>query len=650
MKRQCTSLALGVIVSCLSCLRLSTMAPASGPASSPAALSLDAVLQQEADGQLVDRRQLLLESEAPTSEAIGWHTGHVNLADSWCRAEDLHDRGTENSYLAMRRELEADPQKHFKLARWCTRHDFPVQARAHYYAALADSPNLAEARRALGHVQLGDQWIDQTDLKAAQQSARLMLQQLDEWVPKLNVIARTLQMGSASKKADALEELDKLDAVTALPALELFAVNLDDDIAMPLIRKIAGIRSREACRALVNIALAQPSSEARRKAADKIRNYPEHFYVPELLNMLSKEITVENRIVMQPDGHISLTTLVSNELQNRKQQQRFEKHVQVISALSINHRASHQETTSADVTIWSVVLNIPKSNPLHVGRRTVMEFNSAGSASLATVYVPPDVATSAAQNLRQQGKRQEQHANQQNRLANEKMNPVFRLLRETTRESIGNEPESWWTWWSERSERYQMTKPTSYAYNQQREQIAITTQSYTSSSTRSYKDIGKVFTQQSCLVPGTLVQTQNGLVPIEKIQIGDLVLSQNPETAELALKPVVLTTLRPPKTTLKIMTDDHTIEATGGHSWWVSGRGWTKSRELQPGMLLHTAAGNVEVREVEESLDMQPTHNLVVDQFHTYFVGPGRVLSYDNSPVKPCLHSVPGFGLLATNN
>ena len=43
----------------------------------------------------------------------------------------------------------------------------------------------------------------------------------------------------------------------------------------------------------------------------------------------------------------------------------------------------------------------------------------------------------------------------------------------------------------------------------------------------------------SCFVAGTLVMTATGLLAIEKIKVGDLVLSADPETIEVQNKPVV---------------------------------------------------------------------------------------------------------------
>lgn len=44
-----------------------------------------------------------------------------------------------------------------------------------------------------------------------------------------------------------------------------------------------------------------------------------------------------------------------------------------------------------------------------------------------------------------------------------------------------------------------------------------------------------------CFAAGTLVHTSNGLVPIEQIKVGDLVLSQPEDGGELSYKPVTRT-------------------------------------------------------------------------------------------------------------
>ena len=101
-------------------------------------------------------------------------------------------------------------------------------------------------------------------------------------------------------------------------------------------------------------------------------------------------------------------------------------------------------------------------------------------------------------------------------------------------------------------------------------------------------------------VAGTLVHTKNGLVPIEQIRVGDLVLSQPESKGELAYKRVVNTFVHDDKeiylveycvtnTPFNSHEGFHYEEfwreeeklprgylvATGNHPFWVKGVGWT---------------------------------------------------------------------------
>jgi hypothetical protein len=145
-----------------------------------------------------------------------------------------------------------------------------------------------------------------------------------------------------------------------------------------------------------------------------------------------------------------------------------------------------------------------------------------------------------------------------------------------------------------------------------------------------------------CLAAGTLVWTARGPFEIERIQVGDLVLSQHTETGELAYKPVLRTTVRPKSQLIKIEAGGESYETSGGHLFWVSGQGWVKSRELQSGQILHSAAGPVHVSSAEPTTAAE-TYNLVVADFSTYFVGYRKVLSHDNTVRAPTRALVPGL-------
>jgi hypothetical protein len=146
----------------------------------------------------------------------------------------------------------------------------------------------------------------------------------------------------------------------------------------------------------------------------------------------------------------------------------------------------------------------------------------------------------------------------------------------------------------------------------------------------------------SCLVAGTPVWTDRGPLAIETVQIGDRVLSQNVETGELAYKPVLRTTVRPQRPLLALEIGPRTVRMTEGHLFWISGRGWTKARDIKAGMLIHDVTGTTVVRPAG-STKAEPTYNLVVADFHTYFVGETKVLSHDITPAESTDVLVPGL-------
>ena len=604
-------------------------------------LDLETLLKSESAGESVNRR--VLNTMAPADPFSAWQAGMVKQSDQWKFYDQLATGKKESEYLAKREELKGSPQKHRILAKWCVLHDLPGRARAHFYGVLSSASNNLEAREYLGHLYVGDSWVDRSDLEVAQHGMRKTLESFDDWVPKIKSIVIDLHSGRSKVMTKAFEALDRIDSEAALPSLEVFASNVDDDLAKPLIRKIASVRSRDSCLALVRIALAHPSASIRSITAEAIRKYPQSHYVPELLSMLAGETQVDNRLVMQPNGTVGLETLLHNELQDKKQVQRAQKLVNVVSVFSSSHSSRIYNTAHSDILMWSKRMNIPKNAPVSLGSKSDRSTEIVQS-SFQSTYVPTVVFQNVSDNLNEGAKQQQRAVTKSNRDLKENTNRICTLLRATTKEEIEDSPTLWWSWWNEYNERYQSEKPTAYGYSSQQERIVVASRTLRGEIVSTERDLGPKLVQYSCLVPGTPVHTSSGLVPIEKIQIGDLVLSQDIETAELTLKPVILTTIRPPKSTIKIGTSTGTMEATGGHLWWASGQGWVKTRDLKPGMTLRTVTGTSTIVSLEFNPILQQTHNLVVDGFHTYFVGEERVLSYDNSLAKPTLRQLPGYG------
>ena len=152
----------------------------------------------------------------------------------------------------------------------------------------------------------------------------------------------------------------------------------------------------------------------------------------------------------------------------------------------------------------------------------------------------------------------------------------------------------------------------------------------------------------SCFAPGTKVWTLTGRQPIEKIKVGDRVLAQDVESGELAYKPVLAVTLRPPGPRMKIGLYKESITTTPSHPFWVSGQGWRMTKQLAAGNRLHALSGGVPVESVEK-LETDPSYagmayNLIVGDFNTYFVGEQGILVHDNTPRMPTAAILPRAG------
>ena len=148
-------------------------------------------------------------------------------------------------------------------------------------------------------------------------------------------------------------------------------------------------------------------------------------------------------------------------------------------------------------------------------------------------------------------------------------------------------------------------------------------------------------TYGSCFVAGTKINTLRGLQPIEKVKPGDLVLSRSVKTGELCFKPVVAATSRAPAKTVILEVNNEEMHATTSHLLWVCGKGWTKCGEISQGDLLHSANVPAVVMSKRSSAVL-PTHNIVVADNHTYFVGDSLVLSHDVVPRGSAHELVPG--------
>jgi hypothetical protein len=581
------------------------------------------VLQAEADGKLSDRKTVLNAKVQTLDHNAKWHAGQIRISDRWTEVTDIDESSVTESikrYLAERGDEPLDLDGHRRMANWCAKNKLEVQASAHWQSVLRIDPNDAASRKALNYRLIDGEWRTDAEWLAASEQAKARMKELKKWMPQMKQWAEAMANPKNKTKLKALKELESLDDASAVLALELTAMQLVDDNAIPFIQAIRKFKTPEACESLVRIAMIDPSAKFGGVAMEGIKQYPLEFYVPNLLGKLS-DSDVEHQLFTRPNGETVLRQI------RREHFGDFENVSVLDNVLLRNHQVAIDTKAR---TVTSRALQRTLSSSLHVKSRP------ASSRDVLTKAGTP-LDHSNKQYLNDELARVRQKTKDSQEVIQSEVNHALFLLRNCTEQSNLSSIDEWRGWWNHYNERVRIGNayPVQYSYSENRD-YARETVSYIPGRT----SISVQFV--SCLVASTPIQTDRGLRPIETIRQGDLILSQDIQTGELAMKPVIATTLRPPAKTKLIVTEENSVRATMGHYWWIAGRGWVRTKELEPGMRIHHVTGTTTIERLEDATD-EPTYNLVVADNHSYFVGPERLLSYDATDLTPTLQLVPGL-------
>jgi RHS repeat-associated protein len=156
-----------------------------------------------------------------------------------------------------------------------------------------------------------------------------------------------------------------------------------------------------------------------------------------------------------------------------------------------------------------------------------------------------------------------------------------------------------------------------------------------------------------CFVAGTLVDTEDGLRPIETLEVGDQVWAKDELSGNIALKPIT-DLIRPGErqvfeidaspiepalsvaaselsATTPVSIPMSRFDASDDHPWWVEGQGWLRTDELASGMTL-VARDNrrFTINRVTLTDRVEDVFNITVAGYHTYFVGEDRIWVHNN--------------------
>ncbi|EPG72823.1 intein C-terminal splicing domain protein [Leptospira fainei serovar Hurstbridge str. BUT 6] len=180
--------------------------------------------------------------------------------------------------------------------------------------------------------------------------------------------------------------------------------------------------------------------------------------------------------------------------------------------------------------------------------------------------------------------------------------------------------------------------------------------------------------QRTCFTGETLIRTREGLKRIDKIEIGDFVLSLNEKTGKVSYKKVTELFVHEVKLIHRVSyKNGPVINSTWNHPFYLRGKGWTEVKDIQAGERSVTiasirnsergnlasktpiaaslaslknqnaneeysnswkneSAGTLEISKIEEVYTETKVYNIEVEDNHTYFVGKDGILVHNYLP------------------
>ena len=574
-------------------LFLSTTALEAAEPSGGAADLVQAALQAELSSDGERRTRLLDEALQADSNlsAARWARGEVRVGNAWksldAAAADARRRPDLQRYRDLRRQNSTDLQGQVTLAEFCRKHRLLLQEQAHWNAVLVLAPDHPQARHRLGFVNHGGTWVLESEIEQQKKTAEEATEYLRTNRKTLNRLAVSLANGTLPRD-QVVEELKTFDSPCVIPALEQQFSSRGETGGLCVVAVLQSLAGTEASLSLVRHALGFPVESVRIAAADALQRRDEVTFIPPLLASLQSPVLTRDEFSFAPGNRVIWR-----------------------QSLLVDRRDVQQAVTVDQVFTLQGV--IPEAAALTAN-------STRGSIAARNLELDRLNAAIESYNGR-----------------------VSALLARVTRVQSNQTPEDWWTWWNDRIESYPSEPKEVQTRYQQRHVYSLGTPRIPEPPPRASIPVSPRSSRLECLAPGTPVWTETGPVAIDLIKTGDLVLAQDARSGELRFAPVLAATNRPPELLLRLKLQGETVRSTGGHPFWVVGKGWIKARSLEPGMGLHTARGVVVLDSVEEESEPTRAFNLIVDDLHSYFVGSHLILSHDNTVRLPVVNRVPGL-------
>lgn len=554
-------------------------------------------LHREVYGLWDQRDELLGRAAAlaPDYAPVKWHQGYVAYQGQWIQAEDAAQWSSRDARLAEYKSLRA-PQPdtvaaHLRLATWCRTQGLDDQARAHWLRVLDLNPDQPQARARLGFRRVEGGWATDEEVDAANRERRATAAALAKWRARIEELRDRLDDRAEKKRTTAAASVRALRDAEAIPALEAILSSHSEQSAQLVVEALGQMPEQEATRSLSTLAITSPWPAVRSAAARELGRRAPESYVPGLLGAMYTPLVSQLGVAPLETGGLAYRHAFLREGQDERQ----------LLVLDTRYRRV----------------------PMPGGDRSETQSRAWRDSLIRAVS-------------------REQSVAEQNRNTETLNQRIADALSIATGQQLPSDPHRWWNWWNQENSVVEQSEKQLRTI-QRTTQLAVSDQPTPIGLGGGQAGSSPAQARAECFVAGTPVWTIHGPVDIDKLRVGDLVLSQNVETGELAFKPVVRTSVRPAEPLTRVQIGDETLLSTSGHLLWVSGKGWVKAGKLESGMQVHCLNGALPVLEVEQNVAGAETYNLAIDGFSTYFAGAARLLSHDVTNLRPTRKLLPGL-------
>lgn len=531
---------------------------------------------------------------APDYAPARWALGEIDREGEWLTIESIQSSAAIDerimSYSELSESINGSPGDHLRLAQWSRRRGLNDQARYHWLKVLQADPGHRQALGALGLVWVDGQLLTNEEAREKPKRDRQQEKARASWRRRIARWEKTDPPSRSGAQDPTLKAIrSEADEHAAVPFEDLAGSLIDTEhrryarrrqLVGAYLDAMGATPTYGATASLVRFAVLTPDETLREQAAEALVGRPMHESVPLLLTGLRSPMESRHQVSVDRSGNVSY------------------RHEVVEEGRAVDRGLRREQTARVDLS------GLGQLETLEEIRQAVMRSQFSTLRSLVAFH-----------NAADQFDQQIDSQNQATELSNQRVSAV---LSRVTGEYLDT-PREWWDYWT-RYDGYEVAeyRPTDWRY----EQEAVT------------EPIAPYRPPCECFAAGTPVWTNAGLVAIESLEPGDLVLAKDTQTGELMFRPVLDTTVRKPSPVMELSIEGESFISTTGHPLWVANAGWKMAKRLSTGEHLATVRGAAKIEKVETA-EEAPTYNLIVEGAANYFVGRSGVLAHDATPRRP---------------